>query len=115
MKYQLIFLITLHGFPAATTFEGIVREQAANGNWYVEEPREIDILDRIGGGDGFSGGLLYAILSKKPEKEWNPNVKSQNIEALKAAGYSIDLVKNESDETYVKKSEKYIKKYANAK
>ena len=52
---------------------------------------------------------------KKPEKEWNPNVKSQNIAALKSAGYSVDLVKNESDETYVKKSEKYIKKYANAK
>jgi len=41
-----------------------------NNKWYVEEPREIDVLDRIGGGDGFSGGLLYAILAKKPEDEW---------------------------------------------
>lgn len=36
-------------------------------NWHVVEPREITVLDRIGGGDGFVGGLLYAIL-----KEWEP-------------------------------------------
>jgi len=28
----------------------------------VVEPRDITVLDRIGGGDGFVGGLLYAIL-----------------------------------------------------
>ena len=32
------------------------------GRWHVEEPRPIPILDRIGGGDGFSGGLLYGVL-----------------------------------------------------
>jgi 2-dehydro-3-deoxygluconokinase len=32
-------------------------------DWYVEEQREIPIYDRIGGGDGFVGGFLYAILS----------------------------------------------------
>ena len=31
-------------------------------NWHVVEPREIHVLDRIGGGDGFVGGLLYAYL-----------------------------------------------------
>ena len=36
-------------------------------NWYVAEPREITVLDRIGGGDGFVGGMLYALL-----KEWDP-------------------------------------------
>lgn len=37
--------------------------------WYVEEPRQIDVLDRIGGGDGFVGGMLYGILKGwKPEK-----------------------------------------------
>ncbi|MDO5440959.1 MAG: PfkB family carbohydrate kinase [Bacillota bacterium] len=37
--------------------------------WFVEEPREIDILDRIGGGDGFTGGLLYGIVQGyKPDK-----------------------------------------------
>ena len=37
------------------------------GNWHVVEPREITVLDRIGGGDGFVGGLLYAVL-----KGWEP-------------------------------------------
>ena len=36
-------------------------------NWHVVEPRRINVLDRIGGGDGFVGGMLYAIL-----KEWEP-------------------------------------------
>lgn len=31
-------------------------------NWHVLEPREIHVLDRIGGGDGFVGGLLYGAL-----------------------------------------------------
>ncbi len=30
--------------------------------WHVIEPREIVVLDRIGGGDGFVGGLLYGII-----------------------------------------------------
>ncbi len=37
-------------------------------NWHVVEPREICVLDRIGGGDGFVGGLLYSIL-----KGWDPD------------------------------------------
>jgi len=32
--------------------------------WYVVEPREIGALDRIGGGYGFVGGLLYEILKE---------------------------------------------------
>lgn len=36
-------------------------------NWQVIEPRRINVLDRIGGGDGFVGGLLYGIL-----REWDP-------------------------------------------
>lgn len=39
----------------------------AEGQWYVEEPRAIQVLDRIGGGDGFTGGLLYGIL-----RGWGP-------------------------------------------
>ena len=31
-------------------------------NWHIVEPREIGVLDRIGGGDSFVGGMLYAIL-----------------------------------------------------
>ena len=30
--------------------------------WYTAEPRPIAVYDRIGGGDGFVGGLLYGVL-----------------------------------------------------
>lgn len=41
-----------------------------NGDeWQVIEPRSIQVLDRIGGGDGFVGGLLYGVLQQwAPEK-----------------------------------------------
>jgi len=49
-----------HLWGAATLFDDI---------WTVIEPRPIQILDRIGGGDSFSGGLLYGILTGMgPEK-----------------------------------------------
>ena len=35
----------------------------ADGRWFVEEPRPIQVMDRIGGGDGFTGGVLYGICS----------------------------------------------------
>lgn len=66
-------------FPGAKIFATTLREViSANRNlwgaillvgdeWQVEMPREIDILDRIGGGDGFVAGLLYSIL-----KGWEP-------------------------------------------
>ena len=38
------------------------------GQWFVEEPRPIQVLDRIGGGDAFTGGLLYGIL-----QDWTPD------------------------------------------
>ena len=34
----------------------------ADGDWHIEEPRSVPVMDRIGGGDGFAGGLLYGIL-----------------------------------------------------
>jgi 2-dehydro-3-deoxygluconokinase len=40
---------------------------AVGDAWHVVEPRKIVVLDRIGGGDGFVGGFLYAML-----KEWEP-------------------------------------------
>lgn len=62
-------------FPGASVFANTLREvESANkhfwgaillegeDNWHVVEPRPITVLDRIGGGDGFVGGLLYAIL-----------------------------------------------------
>ncbi len=66
-------------FPNASVFATTLRQViSANehlwgaimlegNNWQVIEPRRITVLDRIGGGDGFVGGLLYGIL-----KEWEP-------------------------------------------
>lgn len=41
-----------------------------NENLYAVPPREITVLDRIGGGDGFVGGLLYAILKGMEPPRW---------------------------------------------
>lgn len=42
----------------------------ADGQWFVEEPRPIQVMDRIGGGDGFSGGLLYGVLQGWDPEKW---------------------------------------------
>ena len=47
----------------------IVRQ---DDEWVVIDPRPIQVLDRIGGGDGFVGGLLYGLL-----KEWDIRKASQ--------------------------------------
>jgi 2-dehydro-3-deoxygluconokinase len=39
-------------------------------NWQVIEPRKINVLDRIGGGDAFVGGLLYGILRGWDPEKW---------------------------------------------
>ena len=66
-------------FPNASVFATTLRQVISSnehlwgaimleGNdWQVIEPRKIPVLDRIGGGDGFVGGLLYGIL-----KGWEP-------------------------------------------
>ncbi|MBN1949974.1 MAG: sugar kinase [Bacteroidales bacterium] len=43
---------------------------AEGDNWHVVEPRPITVLDRIGGGDGFVGGLLYGILKQMEPEKW---------------------------------------------
>lgn len=69
-------------FPNAEVFATTLR-QVVNVNehiwgaitlcgdeWYVAEPRPIHVLDRIGGGDGFVGGLLYAMLKGWEPEKW---------------------------------------------
>ena len=69
-------------YPSAKVFATTLR-QVNNANshnwgaimlegetWHVVEPREIHVLDRIGGGDGFVGGLLYAILKGWEPEKW---------------------------------------------
>ena len=62
----------------ATTLRGVVSANghrwgaimSAGDEWHVIEPREIGVLDRIGGGDGFVGGMLYAILRGWEPAKW---------------------------------------------
>jgi 2-dehydro-3-deoxygluconokinase len=69
-------------FPNASVFATTLREvlsanshlwgaiMAEGDNWHVVEPRQIPVLDRIGGGDGFVGGVLYAILRGWETEKW---------------------------------------------
>lgn len=76
---QMIYRVK-EAFPNASVFATTLREVISvnehlwgaimlegDDNWQVIMPRKITILDRIGGGDGFVGGLLYGIL-----KGWHP-------------------------------------------
>lgn len=40
-----------------------------DGKRYVSPTRELDVIDRIGGGDGFASGLIYGMLSGKTPEE----------------------------------------------
>lgn len=42
----------------------------AGEEWQVVEPRKISVLDRIGGGDGFVGGLLYSVMKGWEPEKW---------------------------------------------
>ncbi len=69
-------------FPNASVFATTLRQvinanehlwggiMLEGSNWHVVEPREIRVLDRIGGGDGFVGGMLYGILKGWQPEKW---------------------------------------------
>lgn len=69
-------------FPGTAVFATTLREvvsanchrwgaiMAEGDRWHIIEPREITVLDRIGGGDGFVGGLLYAVLRGWEPEKW---------------------------------------------
>ena len=69
-------------FPGVSIFATTLREVVSanlhmwgaivseGNNWHLAEPREIYVHDRIGGGDGFVGGLLYAILRGWDAEKW---------------------------------------------
>jgi 2-dehydro-3-deoxygluconokinase len=40
-----------------------------DGGTYVSPICELDVFDRVGGGDGFASGLFYGLLSGEPEQE----------------------------------------------
>ncbi len=69
-------------YPNASVFATTLREvisanahrwgaiMAEGDDWHIVEPREIGVLDRIGGGDGFVGGMLYAVLKGWAPEKW---------------------------------------------
>jgi 2-dehydro-3-deoxygluconokinase len=69
-------------FPNASVFATTLRQvinanehlwgaiMLEGNNWEVVEPRSIRVLDRIGGGDGFVGGMLYGILKGWEPQKW---------------------------------------------
>jgi 2-dehydro-3-deoxygluconokinase len=69
-------------YPGVSVFANTLREVISTnrhkwgailsegGNWHIVEPREIGVLDRIGGGDAFVGGVLYAILKGWVPEKW---------------------------------------------
>jgi 2-dehydro-3-deoxygluconokinase len=69
-------------FPNASVFATTLRQVISTNthlwgaimlegdNWHVVEPREIHVLDRIGGGDGFVGGMIYAVLKGWEAEKW---------------------------------------------
>ncbi len=40
-----------------------------DGKTYVSPTCELDVLDRVGGGDGFAAGLFFGLLTGEPEQE----------------------------------------------
>ncbi len=40
-----------------------------NGKVYQSPTAELDVYDRVGGGDGFAAGLFYGLLTGRPEQE----------------------------------------------
>ncbi len=81
-SFQTMIHRARQAYPGVSVFATTLREVVnannhlwgailfEDGNWHIEEPREINVLDRIGGGDGFVGGLLYAILKGWEPKAW---------------------------------------------
>ena len=80
-RFHQMILQVREAYPNAKLFATTLRQvlsanehlwgavMLAGDEWIVEEPREIPVLDRIGGGDGFTGGVLYGILRGwAPEK-----------------------------------------------
>ncbi len=69
-------------YPNASVFATTLRQvvsanshmwgaiMSAGDDFHVVEPREIGVLDRIGGGDGFVGGMIYAILKGWAPEKW---------------------------------------------
>lgn len=80
--FKRMILNAKKAFPNVSVFANTLREVISanehlwgaivyeNENWHVAPLRKINVLDRIGGGDGFVGGLLYSILKEMNSEKW---------------------------------------------
>ncbi|KUO76463.1 MAG: 2-keto-3-deoxygluconate kinase [Clostridia bacterium BRH_c25] len=81
-NFKIMISHVKEAFPNASVFATTLRQVISTNshlwgaimldgeNWHVVESREITVLDRIGGGDGFVGGMLYAILKGWEPEKW---------------------------------------------
>ena len=81
-NFKIMISRVKKAFPNASVFATTLRQVISTNchlwgaimlegeNWHVVESREITVLDRIGGGDGFVGGMLYAILKGWEPEKW---------------------------------------------
>ncbi len=81
-SFKAMIITAKKSFPNVSVFANTLRQvvsanqhlwgaiMAEGENWHVIEPRRIGVLDRIGGGDGFVGGMLYAILKGWQPEKW---------------------------------------------
>lgn len=81
-SFKGMILNAAKAYPNVSVFANTLREVVSanehlwgaivyeNGNWHEAPLRKIVVLDRIGGGDGFVGGLLYSILKGMKPEEW---------------------------------------------
>ena len=76
-------ILNVHkAFPNVSVFANTLREVISanehlwgaivyeNERWHEAPLRKINVIDRIGGGDGFVGGLLYSILKGMEPEKW---------------------------------------------
>lgn len=81
-NFKAMIMQVKEKYPNAKVFANTLRQvisanehlwgaiMLAGDEWFVEEPRTIQVMDRIGGGDGFTGGLLYGILKGWESAKW---------------------------------------------
>jgi 2-dehydro-3-deoxygluconokinase len=82
--FKQMILTAQTAFPGTSLFATTLREVVSANqhrwgsvvfdgtDWSINTPRDIGVLDRIGGGDGFVGGLLYGVL-----KGWSAEKAAQ--------------------------------------
>lgn len=81
-RFKTMIEVAKGAYPNASVFANTLR-QVLNANehlwggilldgstWHVIEPRPISVYDRIGGGDGFVSGMLYAMLRGWDSEKW---------------------------------------------